>query len=390
MFSQFDMFNPSIIEYFTTLKTPFYYYDTLLLDRTLKLYQQELERYDFRGHYALKANANREILKRVKEYNLGADCVSGGELQLALECGFDRGKIVFAGVGKSDWEIELAIENEIFSINCESIPELKVVDSIAAKMNRRASVSLRINPDIEANTHHFITTGRAQNKFGIVLQHLPEAIDTLKQCNNIDFIGLHFHIGSQICDLTVFQKLIEKVNDIVQLFNSKSLYVRELNMGGGLGVDYQEPDLNPIADFSNYFSLFNRKLKVDQNQRVHFEPGRALVAQSGSLISKVLFVKRGVQRDFVILDAGMNDFMRVALYQSYHKIENLSSTKALVEYDVAGPVCESSDLFGSSVALPAASRGDLVTIRSTGAYGQVMAMQYNMRERAPEIYSHSI
>ncbi len=381
------MFNKQTIEFFSQIETPFYYYDLSLLKETLDKYTKELNKYNFVAHYALKANANERILNIIKEYGLGADCVSGNEVALALKTGFDPSKIVYAGVGKSDKEIKTALQGDIYAFNCESVPEIKVINEIASSMGKIASISLRINPDIDAHTHKYITTGRSQDKFGISHWMYDEVIETIKRCKSIKLIGLHFHVGSQITDLNVFEMLAKRVNEINSNFREKGVFVENLNLGGGLGIDYQNPHINPIPDFNRYFSLIEKSLHREPSQKIHFEPGRALVAQCGSLISRVLYVKIGKGRKFAILDAGMNDLIRPALYQAVHKIENLTSNKRLMRYDVVGPICESSDKFAKNILLPQTSRGDLFAIRSAGAYGQVMAMRYNQKDIAPEFYS---
>ncbi len=381
------MFDNQTINRFSTLETPFYYYDISLLKKTLDLYTGELKKYGFHAHYALKANANDRIVELMRDYGLGADCVSGNEVSLALRYEFDPKKIVFAGVGKSDKEIKTALKGGIFSFNCESVPEIEIINSIARDLGLRASVSLRINPDIDAKTHKYITTGTSQNKFGISHWMFDEVIKVVQSCDNVDFAGLHFHVGSQITDYKVFELLCVRVNEIVKLFESKDMYVKNINLGGGLGIDYKDPENNPISDFESYFAIVDRTLIRNADQKVHFEPGRALVAQCGSLISRVLYVKKGRGREFVILDAGMNDLIRPALYQAKHNLQNLTSVGSDKLYDVVGPVCESSDSFGTDVSLPETSRGDIFAIRSAGAYGQVMSTRYNQRDLAPEYYS---
>lgn len=381
------MFDKNTTGFFKSIDTPFYYYDLLLLRKTLDLYTTELKKYNFHAHYAFKANANERILEIVKSYGLGADCVSGNEVLLALKMGFDPGKVVYAGVGKSDKEIITALKGDIFSFNCESIPEIEVIDEIAGKMGKRASISLRINPDIDAHTHKYISTGRSQDKFGISHWMFDDVLSAIGKCKNIKLTGLHFHVGSQITDLNVFDMLAGRINEISSKFEEKGVKIENLNLGGGLGIDYSDPDSNPVPDFKTYFSIIDNKLIRKPYQKIHFEPGRAIVAQCGSLISRVLYVKIGKGRKFVILDAGMNDLIRPALYQASHKIENLTSIGRKMRYDVVGPVCESSDKFASNLMLPQTSRGDIIALRSAGAYGQVMAMRYNQKDIAPEYYS---
>jgi diaminopimelate decarboxylase len=378
------MFSTPLVKKFKGVATPFFYYDTGLLAKTLEAAQKNAAKFDIELHYALKANSNKQILKIIKGYGFGADCVSGNEIKRASECGFKANKIVFAGVGKSDVEIRFAVKKNIFCFNCESIEELKIINAIAKSENKTASVALRINPNVNAHTHHYITTGLEENKFGINGWELEEALVVIRKSKNLKLIGLHFHIGSQITDLNVFKTLCMKVNEIIQWFGNRNIFIENINLGGGLGVDYYHPDKNNIPDFGNYFSLFRKFLEVAPGQTLHLEPGRAIVAQCGSLISRVLFVKKGVQTNFIILDAGMTELIRPALYQSYHKIENLDASKSnkVEKYDVTGPICESSDCFGKAVELPETKRGDIIAIRTTGAYAESMALDYNLRNRA--------
>lgn len=381
-------FSKDLLHKFTLTPTPFYYYNMELLDQTLQTLIQEAARYGFIVHYALKANANPAILNRIKSAGLGADCVSGNEVSRALETGFSDEKIVFAGVGKSDEEILTGLANDIHSFNCESLQELEVIDQLAGRMNKIAPVALRLNPNVSANTHKYITTGLEENKFGINQWELETIIEKLKSLKNIRLIGLHFHIGSQITDLSAFKSLCIKINEFQQWFRQRRIEIQNLNVGGGLGIDYHEPDKHPVVDFASFFRLFHDFLEVSPGQKVHFELGRAVVAQCGSLISKVLYIKNGVNTNFMILDAGMTELIRPALYQAYHKIENLSNPGGeLQRYDVVGPICESSDCFGKALQLPLTSRGDLIAIRSTGAYGEVMSSNYNLREKAESYYS---
>lgn len=372
---------------FRELQTPFYYYDVDLLRQTLETVKAEAGKYDnFVVHYAVKANANTEILRSVCVSGLGADCVSGGEIQACLNAGFSSRQIVYAGVGKSDWEIDLALVAGIFCFNVESIAELEVIDELAAKRGVTADVCFRINPNVGAHTHANITTGLAENKFGIAMEEMEHAIETAQKLSNVNFIGLHFHIGSQILDMTDFVSLCERINELQDQLEAKGIKVRELNVGGGLGVDYDHPDEQPIANFKDYFATYARHLKLRPGQRVHFELGRAIVAQMGSLIARTLYIKQGTHKKFAILDAGMTDLIRPALYQAHHQIENISSDAPQETYDVVGPICESSDVFDKAVSLNTLKRGDLVALRSAGAYGEIMASQYNCRA-LPKAYT---
>ncbi len=366
--------------------TPFYAYDLNLLRQTLQAAKQEADKYDFHVHYALKANANTPVLDEVRHTGFGADCVSGNEIKAAIENGFAPKEVVFAGVGKSDEEINYALEQDIFCFNCESSHELEILNELAEKQGKIARIALRINPNVNANTHKYITTGLEENKFGINAWELESVLAQLQTLANIELIGIHFHIGSQITDLSVFKNLCTRVNEFQDWFLAHNIQLQHINVGGGLGVDYYHPEQQLIPDFEAYFGLFNQFLEVRPGQEVHFELGRALVAQSGTLISKVLYIKNGQNTNFAILDAGMTELIRPALYQSYHKIENLSSSAEEVRYDVVGPICESSDCFGKAVMLPETKRGDLIAIRTAGAYGEVMASGYNLRNRVQAVY----
>lgn len=384
------MFNPSLIQKFQSLETPFYYYDLQLLEQTLSRAKKIADGLGFKIHYALKANNNDRILQIIKDLGFGADCVSGNEIAKALEIGFTPEEIVFAGVGKTDKEIRLALKNRIHCFNCESLQEMEVLDQLAGEMTTTAPIALRINPDLDAKTHHYITTGLEENKFGIYFEDLEKAFSLLKRFKHLNLIGLHVHIGSQVTDLQVFKGLCVRVNKMQSWLNEHHISIEHVNVGGGLGIDYHHPDQQAVPDFESYFGVFRQFLEPLPNQTVHFELGRALVGQCGSLISRVIYVKTGVRTKFAILDAGMTELIRPALYQSYHKIENLTGTGAEEKYDVVGPICESADCFGKAVTLPETQRGDLMAIRSTGAYTEVMASQYNLRDRAPAVYSDEL
>ena len=381
------MFKEETISQFRTIPTPFYYYDMELLAATLAECSTVAGKYNYLLHYALKANSNPEILTMISSAGYGADCVSGNEIKAALMHGFDTGHFMFSGVGKSDDEIRLALQLRIQSINVESRQEMEVINELACSMGMTAEISLRIIPNVDARTHRYITTGLEENKFGILPWEFDEVLEKLKTLENLRLKGLHFHIGSQITDLDVFKSLCHRVNDINGWFISNQVFPELINVGGGLGIDYSDPDRNAIPDFSSYFRIFRSFIDLHGNQQLHFEPGRALVGQCGSLITKVLFVKKGISTRFAIVDAGMNDLIRPALYQSYHRIENLTSGENPGKYDVVGPICESSDCFGKAVTLPETSRGDLLAIRSVGAYGQTMASRYNLRDLARSVYS---
>jgi len=375
------------LEQFAKLETPFYYYDLDLLRATLKCIASEQQKYGYKVHYAVKANANPRLLNEIRLAGLGIDCVSGNEVQCALENGFDAKSIVFAGVGKSDWEIQLALDANIECFNVESLPELEVINSLAAKSGKVATVALRINPNVDAHTHSYITTGMEENKFGIGLWEVESIVEAIRSMSNISLKGIHFHIGSQITDLGAFQALCSRINELQKWFEQNHVKLDIINVGGGLGIDYEHPDKKPIADFEQYFAVFHKHLELREGQEVHFELGRAVVAQCGTLITKVLYVKEGQKKKFAIVDAGMNDLIRPALYHAYHKIENISSDAPTQQYDVVGPVCESSDCFGKATVLNETKRGDFIAIRSAGAYGEVMSSRYNLRKIAETHFS---
>lgn len=376
------------------IKTPCYFYDTALLRKTVQKLSLCLSGIpEFHAHYAIKANANPRLLRIISEGGLGADCVSGGEVQRAVDCGFPADKVVFAGVGKSDAEIRLALELGISCFNCESEQEMTVIDSIAGSLGVRANIAIRVNPNVDAHTHSYITTGLEENKFGIYLGSLGGVVDLARSLPNLKLKGLHFHIGSQITDMYVFKTLAGKVNDIVADFASRGIEFESLNLGGGLGIEYNSPYAEPIANFGEYFETFNRYLYRRPGQQIHFEPGRSVVAHCGDLITRVLFVK-GEKKKFVVLDAGMSDLIRPALYHSYHNIENISARedgpREKTIYDVVGPICESSDCFGKDILLPETRRGDIFKLHTVGAYGEVMASQYNLRQLPGSIFSEDI
>ncbi|MDR2809625.1 MAG: diaminopimelate decarboxylase [Tannerellaceae bacterium] len=378
------------IEKLKALPTPFYYYDVELLKETLNVVKTEAGKYNYRIHYAVKANANPRILSLIAENGLGADCVSGGEIQAALKAGFPARKIVFAGVGKADWEIELGLDNNIFCFNVESVAELRVIREIAASKGKVAPVALRINPEIDAHTHAKITTGTKENKFGINLGQLNGVLKELLETNHLKLIGIHFHIGSQITDLAPFQSLLIRANEIQDDLEAQGIRLENINFGGGLGIDYYHPNHLPIAPFGNYFAAIHQLLKRRDGQEVRFEPGRSIAGPCGTLIARTLYVKEGETKRFAILDAGFTELIRPAMYDAYHRIENITSNEEVETYDVVGPICESSDVFGKDVELNKTRRGDLLALRSAGAYGEIMASQYNCRKLPVSYFSDTL
>lgn len=377
------------IDKISGLKTPFYAYDTGLLEQTLQKAVAYSRPYGFHVHYALKANSNPVLLSKISAAGFGADCVSGREVDWAVKHGFKSSQVVLAGVGKTDEEILTGLHNDIACFNAESVEELKIINGLAGAAGKTARIALRLNPNVNANTHRYITTGLNENKFGIGLHELDEILQLLPGLPAISLEGVHFHIGSQITDLNAFKSLCLKAGEINRWFMQRNIILKHLNVGGGLGIDYHAPDENNIPDFENYFGLFARFLEKEPHQEVHFELGRSVIGQCGSLVSKVLFIKRGQKTNFMILDAGMTELMRPALYGAFHKIQNLSKGNTILNkefYDVVGPVCESSDCFGKRISLPVSERGDIVVIRSAGAYGEVMASNYNMRQLNDAFY----
>lgn len=382
------MITKKTISKFLDLTTPFYFYDLEVLHSTCRTIKEESKKAGFKIHYAVKANANPRLLQIISGYGFGADCVSFNEIERAISTGFKSCDIVFAGVGKTDSEIESALKADILCFNCESVPEIEVIDSIASKLGKVATIALRINPNVEAHTHKYITTGIPESKFGINTWELAEVLGRLASLKNIRLHGIHFHIGSQITKMSVFKSLCSRINELQDWFLSQNIDLKIINVGGGLGIDYSNPD--KPAKFEDYFSMIKEFVHLRPGQMIHAEPGRSLVGQCGSLISRVLFIKKGSNTTFAIIDAGMTDLIRPALYQAHHKIENLTSEGLILRYDVVGPVCESADTFAKYIELPETKRGDLVAIRSAGAYGESMASRYNLRDLPRAVFSDEI
>lgn len=381
------MITANTTEQLCTKTTPYYYYNTNILRDTLKSVSEETAGHDnYHVHYAIKANANPEVLSMIREAGFGIDCVSGGEIEAALQAGFDAKTIMFAGVGKADWEIELGLDAGIYCFNVESIPELEVINELAKGKGKTANVCLRINPNVGAHTHANIMTGLSENKFGIDMVDMMGVIRRMNELRNINFLGLHFHIGSQILEMGDFVALCNRINELQDKLEKEGISVDVIDVGGGLGVDYDDPENHLIPDFKDYFTVYKTYLKLREGQQLHFELGRSLVAQCGCLITKVLYVKESGGKKFVIVDAGMTELIRPALYGAHHKIVNLSSEGELEKYDVVGPICESSDVFDKDIMLNKTKRGDLLAILTSGAYGEVMASHYNCR-KLPKEYS---
>ena len=385
------MISKQITDKIVQFETPFYLYDIELLNRTLETVKSEADRYNYKVHYAIKANFEAKILQEVLKYGFGVDCVSGNEVKVAIEAGFPANSIVFAGVGKSDKEITYALEQGIFAFNCESSHELEIINELAAKIGVVANVALRINPDVDPKTHKHISTGHADSKFGIAYKEIEDVAARLDSLTSVKITGLHFHIGSQILDLTVFENLCDRVNVLVKWFIDAGYNLNHVNLGGGLGINYANPEGETIPNFVEYFSIFNTKLEIPSDMDVHFELGRSIVGQCGELISKVLYNKvTGGGKNFVIIDASMTELLRPALYSAHHAIENLSGGDGSKVYTIAGTVCESSDIFERDIELPTLNRGDLISLKSAGAYGSAMASRYNLHDLPISVYSDEI
>ena len=363
------------------LKTPLYWYDLELLNATLAEINRCIAGTPIKVHYAVKANCNPKLLQVISDAGMGADCVSGREITAAIKSGFLPVSICYAGVGKTDRELIQGMKSGIGYFNVESLEELEILSQLAKEYGYTPSVCLRVNPNIDAHTHHYITTGLEENKFGIHMSMLEKAVDFTLQSPYMNLMGLHFHIGSQITSMEPFRYLCERINELMEAYESKGVEFKIINVGGGLGVDYDDPEKHPIPDFKDYFDTLLKNLRVKPWQEIHCELGRAIIAQCGSLISRVTYVKKGVDRQFIILDAGMNDLIRPALYGAHHKIENLTAPAGapIETYDVVGPICESSDTFGKDERIPLTKRGDLIALRSAGAYGESMGSTYNIR-----------
>ena len=385
------MFSRELLRSFKNIQTPFYYYDLDLLRNTLKTLSKELDTKSFKVHYAIKANANNIILEIIKNHGLGIDAVSGNEIKKSLEIGYSNKDIVFAGVGKTDVDINYAINNEIACFNCESLEELEVINTLSLKLNKTSNVSLRLNPNIVSDTHKKITTGTEKNKFGIDINDLHNVLIKMNDLSNLKLSGIHFHLGSQIGNINVFKKLSQIANKTNKRIYEYGILLNHINVGGGLSIDYLNPQKNPLSNFKDYFNIYKENIKLMKNQKLYFELGRSLVGQSGFLISKVLFTKKSYKRNYIILDAGMSELMRPSLYNSYHKILNITSREMInKKYDVVGPLCESSDVFIKNLKLPTSKRGDLFCIYSSGAYGETMSSNYNLRNNIKSYFSDSI
>lgn len=384
------MYPNHVISALQAFKTPYYFYDLDVLRQSLEEVKKHGLSKGYHVHFALKANNQLRLLDIIKEAGLGADCVSGGEITRSLEAGFSPHEIAFAGVGKSNEEIELGLKHNIFCFNSESPQELEVINNLAGKMGKKARIALRLNPNVEADTHKYITTGLSENKFGINESDLDSVLEKLPKLKNLELIGIHFHIGSQIEKFTPFEELCVKANQLNEYIEDRGFTLTVINVGGGFGINYDHPNDNSVPDFERFFNLFSKHIRLKDHQKLHFELGRSIVGQCGSLMTHVLYTKTGQAKNFAIVDAGMTELIRPALYQAKHRIDVLTSQKPEKSYDVVGPICESSDTFRTDISIPEVERGDLIAIRSAGAYGEVMRSAYNLREANPTVYSDEI
>jgi diaminopimelate decarboxylase len=368
--------------------TPFYCYSTATLQRHYKVFAGALPKGSLIA-FSVKANGNQAVLKTLAGLGAGADVVSGGELAKALAAGIPAGKIVFSGVGKTREEMRAALDAGIYQFNVESEPELLALNEVAAGLGTRAPITLRINPDVDAKTHAKITTGTAETKFGIPFTQAREAYAHAAKLANIEIVGIDVHIGSQITDLEPFEAAFQRVAELVDILRKDGHSITRLDLGGGLGVPYENSNMPP-PDPDAYGKMVSRVTK-DLGCTLSFEPGRLIAANAGVLVSQVIYVKHGEAKHFLIIDAGMNDLIRPAMYDAHHEIAAIQEPAVgspRPRYDVVGPVCETSDLFAAARPLPELKSGDLVAILSAGAYGAVMASDYNARPRVAEVLVH--
>ena len=365
-----------------TYNTPIYCYSSKEIKENYNNFQKYLKKLNPLICYAVKANFNKEIIKMLGKLGSGADVVSKGELKLALDSGISPNKIVFSGVGKTKEEIIYALKKKIFQINVESEEELEEINDLATNKKTLINISLRVNPDVDANTHKKISTGRSDDKFGIPISKVLDIFKKQKKYNNIRMNGIAIHIGSQITKIDPFKNAFEKIKELISRLEKNNINIKNLDLGGGIGINYFE---NQVISFQKYSSIIKKEFGR-MNLKLSFEPGRSIVGSAGFIISKVIRVKKGLGKNFLILDVGMNDLMRPSLYEAYHHIipmKKLNNKKN--NYDIVGPVCESSDVFGSNRNLNEVKSGDYLVLCSAGAYGSCMSSNYNCRPLIKEI-----
>ncbi|OUR76170.1 diaminopimelate decarboxylase [Alphaproteobacteria bacterium 46_93_T64] len=364
--------------------TPFYCYSTATLERHYKVFSEAFDGVNALVCYAVKANSNLAVIKTLARLGAGADVVSEGELRRALQAGIPASKIVFSGVGKRPWEMELALEVGIHQFNVESEPEVKVLSNVASRMGKIAKIAFRVNPDVDAKTHAKISTGKAENKFGVPWQDVSRIYGDAAKLPGIEIQGVDVHIGSQLMDLDPFNNAFLRVRELVMLLRSEGHNITQVDLGGGLGIPYD----GTMPPTPTSYGAVAINAMGNLGVQLIFEPGRLIVGNAGVLVSEVIYVKQGAERKFVILDAAMNDLIRPAMYDGYHHIDTIKEPSADAVFepmDVVGPVCETGDTFAKARDLPLLEASDLVAFRSAGAYGAVMASTYNTRPLVPEV-----
>jgi len=366
--------------------TPFYAYSNATLERHYKTFSQAFDGMDTLVCYSVKANSNIAVVRTLARLGAGADVVSGGELKRALAAGIPADKIVFSGVGKTAQELGDALKAGILQINVESEPELEALSKIAMDLGVEAAVAFRVNPDVDAQTHAKISTGKAENKFGIEWTRVHDVYRQASAMAGIRPVGLAVHIGSQLTETGPFRDAYTRMRDLVSMLRADGLSVDRLDLGGGLGIPYGDSE-EPLAGPQEYAQIV-REVFTDIDATLMFEPGRVIAGNAGVLVTRVIYVKEGATRDFAIVDAAMNDLTRPSLYDAFHEIVPVSLTDdnaETVPYDVVGPICETGDTFCTERKLPRLAAGDLLAIRTAGAYGATMASSYNTRALVPEV-----
>ena len=367
------------------INTPFYLYSQSSMEKQYKSLEKALRSLNHRIFFSAKANSNLSVLKIFKSLGSGLDIVSGGEYERAQAAGFEGKEIVFSGVGKNEFEIRKAISGGIRQLNIESEPELDLVNKIAEEERRLVEVSIRVNPDVDAKTHKKITTGLEGDKFGVTFEQAKNMFKKQKSLKWVSFVGLDMHIGSQISDINVFRESFKRLRDYVLDLRQAGFYISRLDVGGGIGIEY-ELNGNSLISIQEYAELLKEYFD-DLDCEIELEPGRFLIGNAGILVTSVLYKKFGSNHNFLIIDAAMNDLIRPALYDARHELITLKEPTVTdkTAFNVVGPVCESGDTFDYSLELPKVNNGDLVAFSSAGAYGAVMASEYNSRPLVPEV-----
>jgi diaminopimelate decarboxylase len=380
----------SIKEIAKHLGTPFYVYSTATLRRHFDLFESALNGLDHLICYAVKASSNQAILRTLAKFGAGMDVVSGGEYKRARDAGVEGNRIVFSGVGKTISEMKMALSEGVRQFNVESEEELFVLSRLANSMDRLAPITLRVNPDVDAKTHEKIATGKAENKFGIPISRAREVYALAASLPGIKVVGIDIHIGSQLTQLLPFEEAYKKIADLTNILRSDGHEIMRLDLGGGLGIPYGSKDGTPPTP-KEYGQMIKRVLG-HLNCEIEIEPGRLLVGNAGLLVSEVIYVKKGHDREFLILDAAMNDLLRPALYEAHHDIVPIVKSRLEHKdavYDIVGPVCETGDTFAKSREMKKCKPGDLLAFRSAGAYGAAMASEYNTRPLVPEVLTNN-